>query len=75
MSADNPLWLWLSRAGLCLVFLYSGFAKLLDFAGAIEEQTHFGLRPPALFPAATIVVQLMVAVLALRERVVAAKQT
>jgi transmembrane protein len=58
MSADNPFWLGLARAGLCLAFLYSGVAKLLDFPGAIEEQAHFGLQPAALFAAATIAVQL-----------------
>ena len=50
MNADNPLWLWLARAGLCLAFLYSGVAKLLDFPGAIEEQAHFGLRPAGCSP-------------------------
>lgn len=58
MNLDNPFWLWLGRAGLCLAFVYSGIAKLLDFPGAIAEQAHFGLQPAALFAAATIGVQL-----------------
>ena len=49
---------WLSRAGLCLAYVYSGVSKLFDFPSAIAEQQHFGLSPPALFAAATITVQL-----------------
>jgi len=48
----------IARAGLCLAYVYSGVAKLLDFPAAIAEQQHFGLNPPALFAAATIAVQL-----------------
>jgi transmembrane protein len=65
MSADNPLLLWLARAGLCLAFAYSGVTKLLDFSAATAEQAHFGMRPAALFAAATIVVQLGGSVLVL----------
>jgi transmembrane protein len=49
---------WLARAGLCLAYVYSGVSKLLDFQGAMAEQTHFGLSPPALFASATIATQL-----------------
>ena len=49
---------WLARAGLCLAYAYSGVAKLLDFHGAMAEQAHFGLSPPALFAGLTIAVQL-----------------
>ncbi len=49
---------WLARAGLCLAYVYSGLAKLIDFPAAIAEQQHFGLQPAALFAAATIAVQL-----------------
>lgn len=49
---------WLARAGLCLAFAYSGVSKLFDFPGAIAEQAHFGMNPPALFAAATIAAQL-----------------
>lgn len=48
----------LARLGLCLAYLYSGIAKLLDFPAAMAEQAHFGLQPAALFAAATILVQL-----------------
>ncbi|WP_439639188.1 DoxX family protein [Nevskia sp.] len=54
-----------ARAGLCLAYVYSGIAKLLDFPAAIAEQQHFGLNPPALFAAATIAVQLGGSVLVL----------
>ncbi len=50
--------LWLARFGLCLAYLYSGIAKLIDFPSAIAEQAHFGLQPAALFAVATILVQL-----------------
>lgn len=49
---------WLARAGLCLAYVYSGVSKLFDFQGAIAEQAHFGMSPPALFAAATIATQL-----------------
>ena len=49
---------WLARAGLCLAFVYSGVAKIIDWPGALAEQQHFGMQPAALFAAATIIVQL-----------------
>jgi transmembrane protein len=59
---------WLARAGLCLVYIYSGVSKLFDFQGAIAEQTHFGISPPALFAAATVATQLSGSVLILLAR-------
>ena len=58
MSPSMNTAFWLPRAGLCLAYVYSGLAKLIDFPAAIAEQQHFGLQPAALFAAATIVVQL-----------------
>ena len=49
---------WFVRAALCLAFVYSGIAKLVDWPGALAEQTHFGLEPAALFAVATVLVQL-----------------
>lgn len=63
---------WLARAGLCAAYVYSGIAKSLDFSGAIAEQVHFGLAPPALFAAATIAVQLGGSALVLFGRGIAA---
>lgn len=57
-DARRALLYWLARAALCLAFVYSGLAKLLDWSGALAEQAHFGLQPAALFAAATIAVQL-----------------
>jgi transmembrane protein len=45
-------------AGICLPFLFSGIAKLLDFNGAVAEFAHFGFAVPALFAALTIALQL-----------------
>jgi transmembrane protein len=50
--------LWLCRIGLCAVYVYSGVDKLIDFRGAVAEQTKLGLSPPALFAMATIATQL-----------------
>lgn len=58
MKSLSPALLWLVKAGLCVAFVYSGVAKLLDFAGAIAEQRHFGLEPAALLAASTIATQL-----------------
>lgn len=57
MKAER-IGLILARLGLCLAYLYSGLSKLVDFPAAIAEQAHFGLRPPALLAALTIIVQL-----------------
>lgn len=45
-------------AGICLPFVFSGIAKLLDFNGAVAEFAHFGFAVPALFAALTIALQL-----------------
>ncbi len=39
-------------------YVIGGFAKLLDFAGAVAEQEHFGLHPGWLWAAAAIVIEL-----------------
>ena len=52
-------WTWLvSRIGLCSAYVLGGLAKLLYFQAAIAEQEHFGLRPPVLWAAAAIAVQI-----------------
>ena len=54
-------------AGICLPFLFSGVAKLLDFSGAVAEfSTFFG--QPALFAALTIALQLGAPVVAIALR-------
>ena len=54
----NGTWL-LARLALTCAYWIGGLTKLLDFPGAIAEQQHFGLAPPALFAAATIAIELI----------------
>ena len=52
-------WLWPAiRIALASAYLIGGFTKLFDFAGAIAEQEHFGLRPGWLWAVAAIVVEI-----------------
>jgi uncharacterized membrane protein YphA (DoxX/SURF4 family) len=46
------------RVALVSAFVIGGFTKLLDFAGAIAEQEHFGLRPGWLWAALAIGVEI-----------------
>lgn len=57
-----------ARLALVSAYLLGGTVKLLDWPGAIAEQAHFGLTPPALFAALTIAVELLGAVLVLTRR-------
>lgn len=47
-----------SRLALVSAYILGGFAKLLDFPGAMAEQQHFGLEPAWLWAAAAVVVEL-----------------
>jgi uncharacterized membrane protein YphA (DoxX/SURF4 family) len=52
-------WVWPAvRVTLVSAFVIGGFTKLLDFAGAIAEQEHFGLRPGWLWAALAIAVEI-----------------
>ena len=51
-------------AGICLPFLFSGLAKLLDFDGAVAEFSAF-FGAPALFAALTIGLQLGASIVAI----------
>jgi uncharacterized membrane protein YphA (DoxX/SURF4 family) len=52
-------WLWPAiRVALVSAFVIGGFTKLLDFAGAIAEQEHFGLRPGGLWAALAVAVEI-----------------
>jgi uncharacterized membrane protein YphA (DoxX/SURF4 family) len=52
-------WLWPAvRLALVSAFVIGGFAKLFDFAAAIAEQEHFGLRPGWLWATLAILVEL-----------------
>lgn len=56
---------WLTRAGLCSAYVYSGVDKLFDWQGGLAEQRHFGLEPAAAFLLATVILQLGGSVLVL----------
>ncbi|MBS9476099.1 DoxX family protein [Ancylobacter radicis] len=49
---------FIARLLLVFMFLGSAVSKLADFTGAQAEMAHFGLNPPWLFAALTIITQL-----------------
>ena len=67
-SSDTPRWVrgilaWpslqpLARLALVSAYLIGGCTKLFDFAGAVAEQEHFGLRPGWLWASLAILVEL-----------------
>lgn len=65
----RPTW-FAARLALVSAYLLGGIVKLTDFQGAVAEQAHFGLSPPALWAALTIVVELIGPVLILWGRFV-----
>jgi uncharacterized membrane protein YphA (DoxX/SURF4 family) len=50
---------FVARLALVSAYVLGGVVKLLDFPGAVAEQAHFGLHPPAVWAALTIVVELL----------------
>ncbi|MBP2301836.1 DoxX family protein [Azospirillum picis] len=60
-------WL-LARLALVGAYLLGGVVKLTDWPGAVAEQVHFGMSPPALWAALTILVELAGPVLILLDR-------
>jgi uncharacterized membrane protein YphA (DoxX/SURF4 family) len=59
LPAPAPAVIFLARLLLCLPFIVSGLAKLLDFAGATAEvRALTGLEPASLFAALVILTQL-----------------
>lgn len=60
----------LARIGLTSAYVLGGLTKLLDFQGAIQEQAHFGLRPPAVWAVLTILVELAGSALVISGRLV-----
>jgi transmembrane protein len=54
----TPWMFYVGTLALTSVFWWSGISKLASFAQAQEEMAHFGLNPPAMFAAATILLQL-----------------
>lgn len=62
--------LFLARFALSSAYLLGGVVKLSDWQGAIAEQAHFGMTPPAFWAALTIAVELVGPVLILTGRLV-----
>jgi uncharacterized membrane protein YphA (DoxX/SURF4 family) len=54
----RPTW-FLARLLLVGAYLLGGLVKLTDWQGAVAEQAHFGMHPPALWAALTIAVELV----------------
>lgn len=64
-------WTWLlARLALVGAYLLGALVKLGDWPSAVAEQAHFGMRPPALWAAATIAVELVGPILILAGRFV-----
>jgi uncharacterized membrane protein YphA (DoxX/SURF4 family) len=63
----RPTW-FLARLLLVGAYLLGGLVKLTDWPGAVAEQVHFGMHPPALWAALTIAVELVGPVLILAGR-------
>lgn len=63
----RPTW-FLARLLLVGAYLLGGLVKLADWGGAVAEQAHFGMHPPALWAALTIAVELIGPVLILTGR-------
>jgi uncharacterized membrane protein YphA (DoxX/SURF4 family) len=60
--------LFLAKLALVSAYVLGGLVKALDFPGAVAEQAHFGLHPPALFAALTILVELLGSALVMTRR-------
>lgn len=62
---------WLvARLLIVSAYLLGAAVKLSDWPAAIAEQAHFGMRPPALWAAATIAVEIVGPLLVLSGRLV-----
>lgn len=59
-----------ARLLLVSAYVVGAVAKLSDWPGAVAEQAHFGLAPPALWAALTIAVELIGPALILSGRLV-----
>lgn len=59
-----------ARLLLVSAYIVGGVAKLSDWPGAVAEQSHFGLAPPALWAALTIAVEFIGPALILSGRLV-----
>ncbi len=64
-----PVW-FLARLLLVSAYLIGAAAKLTDWPGAVAEQAHFGMNPPAFWAALTIAVEIAGPLLILSGRLV-----
>ena len=62
--------LLLARLALVSAYLLGGAVKLTDWSGAVAEQAHFGMSPPAFWAALTIAVEIVGPLLILTGRLV-----
>ncbi|MCK5909445.1 MAG: DoxX family protein [Caulobacter sp.] len=77
-SRDIPRWVavvldWpqtalLARLALVSAYLLGAVVKTADFPGAVTEQAHFGMAPPAFWAVLTIAVEIIGPVLILSRR-------
>jgi len=65
----RPTW-FIARLALSSAYLLGGIVKLTDWQGAVAEQAHFGMSPPALWAALTIGLELVGPLLILTGRLV-----
>lgn len=65
----RPTW-FIARLALTSAYLLGGIVKLTDWQGAVAEQAHFGMSPPALWAALTIGLELIGPLLILTGRLV-----
>lgn len=65
----KPTW-FIARLLLVGAYLLGGIVKLIDWQAAVAEQAHFGMNPPALWPALTIAIELIGPILILTGRIV-----
>nr|WP_173364715.1 DoxX family protein [Novosphingobium sp. PP1Y] len=64
-----PTW-FIARLLLVGAYLLGGIVKLTDWSGAVTEQAHFGMSPPAFWAALTIAIELIGPILILSGRLV-----
>ncbi len=77
-SRDIPRWVaavldWpqtavLARLALVSAYLLGAVVKTVDFPGAVAEQAHFGMAPPAFWAVVTIAVEIVGPLLILTRR-------
>jgi uncharacterized membrane protein YphA (DoxX/SURF4 family) len=64
-----PTW-FLARLLLVSAYILGGIVKASDWPGAVTEQAHFGMNPPAFWAALTIAVEIVGPLLILSGRLI-----